>query len=83
MNNFTFKVLNVIITLVCLATVSVVHAEGDYFKIKQSGMLKVAVYNDFAPFSAANQGIDIDLADALAKKLGLKLSLLPFNAGDD
>jgi len=45
--------------------------------------LKVAVYNDFAPFSAANQGIDIDLADALAKKLGLRLSLLPFNAGDD
>lgn len=83
MNNFTFKVLNVIFTLVCLATVSVAHAEGDYFKIKQSGTLKVAVYNDFAPFSAANQGIDIDLADALAKKLGLRLSLLPFNAGDD
>lgn len=83
MNNLTLKALNAILTFVCLAIFSVAHAEGDYFKIKQSGTLKVAVYNDFAPFSAANQGIDIDLADALAKKLGLKLSLLPFNAGDD
>lgn len=83
MNNFTSKAFNILFTLVCLTTITVAQAEGDYFKIKQSGILKVAVYNDFAPFSAANQGIDIDLADALAKKLGLKLSLLPFNAGDD
>jgi ABC-type amino acid transport substrate-binding protein len=45
--------------------------------------LKVAVYNELAPFSDKGQGIDADLAAALAKKLGLKLSLLPFNAGDD
>lgn len=48
-----------------------------------SGILKVAVYNDFAPFSDNGSGIDIDLARALAEKLGLKLSLLPFKAGDD
>jgi cystine transport system substrate-binding protein len=48
-----------------------------------SGTLKVAVYNDFAPFSANGVGIDIDLARALAEKLGLKLSLMPFKAGDD
>ncbi|MFC3110754.1 substrate-binding periplasmic protein [Undibacterium arcticum] len=52
-------------------------------KIKQSGVLKVAVYKDFAPFSANDGGIDIDLAAALAKKIGLQLSLLPFPAGDD
>ncbi|MFD2274021.1 hypothetical protein ACFS07_31695 [Undibacterium arcticum] len=46
-------------------------------------MLKVAVYKDFAPFSANDGGIDIDLAAALAKKIGLQLSLLPFPAGDD
>lgn len=45
--------------------------------------LKVAVYNELAPFSDKGQGIDADLAAALAKKLGLTLSLLPFNAGDD
>lgn len=45
--------------------------------------LKVAVYNELAPFSDKGQGIDADLAAALAKKLGLTVSLLPFNAGDD
>jgi ABC-type amino acid transport substrate-binding protein len=45
--------------------------------------LKVAIYNELAPFSDKGQGIDADLAAALAKKLGLTLSLLPFNAGDD
>ena len=45
--------------------------------------LKVALYNELAPFSDQGQGIDADLAAALANRLGLKLSLLPFNAGDD
>jgi ABC-type amino acid transport substrate-binding protein len=56
--------------------------DDEYSKIKQSGLLKVAVYDDFAPYSLNKKGIDIDLADALAKKLGLKLQLLPFPAGD-
>lgn len=83
MNNFTFKVLASILSLACLSLVSSARAEGEYLKIKQSGTLKVAVYKDFAPYSASGEGIDIDIANALAKKLGLKLSLLPFQAGDD
>ncbi|OIR15635.1 cystine-binding periplasmic protein precursor [mine drainage metagenome] len=83
MNNFTFKVLAAILSLACLSSVSSARAEGEYLKIKQSGTLKVAVYKDFAPYSASDEGIDIDIANALAKKLGLKLSLLPFQAGDD
>jgi len=69
----------------CLCNTSQAQAEAnaDFLKIKQSGVLKVAVYNDFAPFSTTDGGIDIDLAAALAAKLGLKLSLLPFPAGDD
>jgi len=47
------------------------------------GVLKVAVYNELAPFSDNGQGIDADLGAALAAKLGLKLTLLPFSAGDD
>lgn len=50
---------------------------------REAGTLKVAVYNELAPFSDKGQGIDVDLGAALAGKLGLKLSLLPFNAGDD
>lgn len=82
MNNFSCKILTATLTLACLCTTSSAQADAEFLKIKQSGVLKVAVYNDFAPFSAGDQGIDIDLADALAKKLGLKLSLLPFPAGD-
>ncbi|HAT34013.1 MAG TPA: amino acid ABC transporter substrate-binding protein [Janthinobacterium sp.] len=57
-------------------------ARADWQKIQQSGSLKVAVYNEFAPFSDKGTGIDIDLAQALSAKLGLKLSLLPFPAGE-
>ncbi|WP_247869610.1 transporter substrate-binding domain-containing protein [Herbaspirillum sp. ST 5-3] len=58
-------------------------AHADLDKLKHDGILKVAVYKDFAPFSAQDSGIDIDLARALAEKLGLRLSLLPFDAGED
>jgi ABC-type amino acid transport substrate-binding protein len=58
-------------------------AHADWNKIHDSGSLKVAVYQDFAPFSDHNAGIDVDVAEALAKKLGLKLSLLPFPAGEN
>jgi ABC-type amino acid transport substrate-binding protein len=48
-----------------------------------NGTLKVAVYKEFAPFSDNGAGIDIDLAAALARKLAMKLSLLPFPAGEN
>lgn len=63
-------------------------ARADMEKIMKSGVLRVAVYDDFLPFSLRSKtgdkgsGIDIDLAQALAKKLGLNLSLLPFPAGE-
>ena len=58
-------------------------AHADMEKIRQSGTLKVAVYDNLAPFSSDGGGIDIELAEALAKKLGLKLVLLPFPAGEN
>ena len=61
-------------------------AKADLAKVKDSGVLKVAVYHDFAPFSEGRTkttGIDVDIAEALAKKLGVKLSLLPFDAGEN
>ena len=66
-----------------LSMMACLPAHADWEKIKQSGALKVAVYNDFAPFSSSGAGIDIDLAQALAKKLGLRLTLLPFPAGEN
>lgn len=59
----------------------------DLARIKASGVLKVAVYKDNAPFSSgpanAMTGLDVSLAQALAKQLGLNLSLLPFDAGEN
>jgi ABC-type amino acid transport substrate-binding protein len=58
-------------------------AHADLAQLRQSGMLKVAVYKDMPPFSDKSGGIDIDFAKALSAKLGLKLSLLPFDAGEN
>jgi len=51
-------------------------------KIQQRGILSVALYRDFAPFSDDGRGIDVDLAEALAAKLGVKVSFLWFNASE-
>ena len=55
-------------------------------KIRASGMLKVALYKDNAPYSsgpASNmRGVDMSLAQALAKQMGLTVSFLPFDAGE-
>lgn len=60
---------------------------SDLARIRASGSLKVAVYKDNAPFSdgPANhiQGLDVSIAAALARQLQLKLSLLPFDAGEN
>lgn len=57
--------------------------EADADPVFRNGVLKVAVYKDFYPFSDAHEGgIDVDLAQALAGRLGAKLSLLPFDAGE-
>ena len=59
----------------------------DLAKIRASGTLKVAVYKANPPFSDgqvnAMHGLDVALAEALAKGLGLKLALLPFDAGEN
>ena len=56
-------------------------------RIRANGALKVAVYKDNAPFSAGPatdmKGLDVSLAEALARQMNLKLSLLPFDAGEN
>lgn len=51
-------------------------------RIRARGSLVVGVYQDMPPFHVAGQGIDIDVARALAARLGVGLSLLPFAAGE-
>jgi ABC-type amino acid transport substrate-binding protein len=60
---------------------------GALEKIRARGTLSVAIYQDMPPFHVAGQGIDVELAQAMAGALDVKLSLLPFqadeNMGDD
>ena len=83
MRSFQLRGTRAMLSLACLALCAAAPARADWQKVQQSGSLKVAVYNEFAPFSDKGSGIDIDIAEALAKKLGLKLSLLPFPAGEN
>ncbi|MBP6900922.1 MAG: transporter substrate-binding domain-containing protein [Burkholderiaceae bacterium] len=52
-------------------------------RIRARGLLTVGVYHDMPPFHEQGRGIDVDLAGALAQALELKLSLLPFHAGEN
>jgi ABC-type amino acid transport substrate-binding protein len=65
-------------------TVSMVGENLD--QITAKGRLKVAVYDDFAPFSARHDGrlagIDCDIARLLAEKLGLRLELVAVQPGE-
>ncbi|WP_430433656.1 substrate-binding periplasmic protein [Methyloversatilis sp.] len=64
-------------------------AEGDevWAGVKKSGLLRVAFYKDFAPFSNEGKGSDVNIAAALAARMGLKMSPMFFDAdenmGDD
>jgi ABC-type amino acid transport substrate-binding protein len=57
--------------------------EGALARVRARGTLSVALYNDDAPFHNAGQGIDVALAQAIAQVLGVKASLLPFDAGEN
>ena len=56
-------------------------------KVKELGVLRVAVYKDNRPWSWNDNGIvrglDVDLAKALADALGVKLDIAELMAGDD
>ena len=53
-------------------------------RVREKGRLRIAVYNDFAPYSSrAGQGIDADLGRAIAAKLGVAAEIVGFNADED
>jgi len=52
-------------------------------RVRERGRLSVALYNDLPPFHVKGQGIEIEMAKALAKSLGVEVSLLPFPADDN
>jgi len=56
-------------------------------KVKELGVLRVAVYKSNRPWSwndnGTLRGLDVDLAEAVAKGLGVKLDIAEIMAGDD
>lgn len=52
--------------------------------IRERGRLRIAVYNDFPPYSmAGGKGIDADLGRAIAARLGLAPEVVGYNADED
>ena len=52
-------------------------------RVRERGVLTVGIYHDMPPFHADGKGIDVELAQALAESLGVRLALLPFHADDN
>jgi len=52
-------------------------------RIRERGTLTVALYKDMPPFHVDGKGIDVDLAQGLADALGVRLSMMPFNADEN
>ena len=55
--------------------------------LKAAGGLRVALYRDFPPYSwqeaGEMRGIDADLARAIGRELGLKVTFMPLTPADD
>jgi ABC-type amino acid transport substrate-binding protein len=66
-----------------LAGTSLASGAASLARIRERGSLTVALYKDMPPFHVNGKGIDVELAQALADALKVKLSLLPFNADEN
>ncbi len=52
-------------------------------RIKARGRMSFAIYHAMPPFHVEGKGIAVDLAQALAKEVGVAAALLPFHAGEN
>ena len=72
--------LSLWLALLCAAAGAQAH---DLPEVLARGRLSVAFYNGLPPFSDKGSGIDVDLAQALAAKLGVRLSPVWFDADEN
>lgn len=76
------------VLVICLSVLAMNTVYADQLEsIKKSGVLKVAVPQDFPPFGSVGadfkpQGYDIDMAKYLADELGVKLELVPVTSAN-
>ncbi|QCY12677.1 transporter substrate-binding domain-containing protein [Pseudomonas sp. MPC6] len=80
------RLLAVLISAVLLCCQVAQAQVRTYDEMISAGELKVAVYKDFAPYSFEDagqpRGVDVELAQALAKALGVRLALIWAPAGE-
>ena len=57
-------------------------AEDAPLRTRQPGVLRVAVYREYAPFADDGKGIDVEIGKALAEKLGLKAEVRAYPDAD-
>lgn len=74
------RLLALLFSAVLLCCPAVQAQVRSYDQMIAAGELKVAVYKDFAPYSFEDagtpRGVDVELASALADKLGVRLALI-------
>jgi ABC-type amino acid transport substrate-binding protein len=80
------RLLSVVFGLALLCCQAAQAQVRSYDQMIAAGELKVAVYKDFAPYSfddgGTPRGVDVELAQALAKALGVQLKLIWAPAGE-
>jgi len=80
------ELLGVAVALALGALLPSAHADesSGLDQVRSRGALRVAVYNDFPPYSYdGSKGIDVELAQALAERIGVKAEIAWFNADED
>lgn len=68
--------------VLALASVAAAAAAGPV-ETMTPGRLRIAVYNDFAPYSGGGKGIDEAIGKELAQRLGLQPEVVEFTADED
>ena len=66
-----------------LAMVALNATAGALDDVKARCRIAFGLYNDFAPFHEKGVGLEVDLANALAAQLGVKATIMPFEASDE
>lgn len=81
------QLLGLVPALVAAGVARAQEVSNGLARIRANGALKVALYNAYPPFSSQSpqgmQGLDVSIAQALARVMGLRLSLLPFDADEN
>lgn len=82
------KLPRILLALLAVTTFASTTVYADALdQITKSGVLKVAVPQDFPPFGSVTsdltpQGLDIDVAKMIARKMGVKIELIPVTSAN-